>query len=438
MVVSVLNQFKFTTISQDKSWKVIYDWVIENVEPNESLVLDFANVRLANPCSKLNEHFTKLLMLNNVNLSITSSDRDYAEGTAKAIELKCILDGYKTERTSVSIIEAPRQITKEEKNIERSKQLYIGQFVREGDEFKFKYPNTTISGSTSIRAIARCVEELNAQSGVVKFVADFNGTDILGDGLEKLAWTIVDLDSKGIQFDADVDRKEYIDALKLYIHREKNKPKSTSAKITSLAKLKNGTVGLLVKYKSSRAVDDFGRMGGGKAAYSKIAIFRGIEDKSYIPKSCENIKVDSNSTVINEKGERIPQACLVVTFDVFNNYSFLTPEGILSENDGEMTINKKRITELPHEFIEIPIDSIGLYSEFLGSGFHFLKPIQSDMSSNKYVVVGMSEEGINIRRKCNLPERIEVVLDSWGIEYDKDGLNECKKAVIDKFGETEQ
>lgn len=437
--VSIRNVLGLTTISQDSSWKTVYEWILNNVDEKDGVELDFTNVQLQNPCSKLYEHFAKILELDYVDIYISGYNETAVRGIVNAINMKCIIDGYKTNRARAEVFKTKPEPTKEDKMIERSKNLYISQFVLDGHVWKFKYMNNNVTGSTSVNAIAKCIEEIHDRSKGCEFFVDFGDAGMFGDAVEKIAYHMVNFDKQGINLEVNINNPTYVERLKLFIYAESNEQKSVFDRLNIMLGIPENTAGLLIKYKSSRAVDEFGRIGKGEAVYSKVAIFRGMVDKSFIPVSSKDIDVDTkDSKVIDKMGRLISPDRFVAVFDIFNDSTFLTPDGILSNNDGNMVVNNKAIYELPCERVEASIEAVGIYNDFLGSTYQFVKPIQTSSEETRTVIVGMTEDGVNIKRRCNLPERMEVVFDSWGIEYNKEELNKCKKAVVEKFGETEQ
>jgi hypothetical protein len=168
--------------------------------------------------------------------------------------------------------------------------------------------------------------------------------------------------------------------------------------------VKQNTPGMLIKYKKSKALDEFGREGKGEVVSSRIAIFRTIYQDS--------------------SGHAIAK------IETFNSNYFYTKEHWMVEHDGEVP------SSLHSEVIEAEMTEIGLGDLFLGSKYHFILPIQQDESESQVVIESIDEDGRNIKKKCTIPERMKLVFDSWGIEYNEESLNksieETKKSLEDK------
>ena len=161
--------------------------------------------------------------------------------------------------------------------------------------------------------------------------------------------------------------------------------------------LKLNMPGMLIKYKKSKALDEFGREGKGEVVSSRIAIFRGLKQTSH--------------------GQTVAK------IEVFNNNYFYTIEHWMVEHDYEEP------TSLHNETLEIPLDELGICDLFLGSKYHFLLPIQQSESETQVVIKEVDDDGRNVKVRCTIPERMQIVFDSWNIKYDKQSLEESIEAT---------
>lgn len=415
---------KFTTISQNSSWEVVYNVVKENVHENEEVEIDMTGIQIHKPCSTSNTFFDKLLEMSNIHFALTSTDKEYLEQIQKSVEMKCILDKYKRNRVRVTAIEVPKKLSKEEMAIEKMAMTLLPMFNTDGDTVMFKYPYSNITGSTSINAISKDIFKIHGDTGKSKFLIDVSNVNIMANAIEAMAKNIVELDKAGIELSFDITNEEYISKLKLFIHSMVNAQKTITDRVQDICNIKVGTAGILIKYKHSNATDDFGRHGKGQAMYSKIAVFRGISEFHGSSRTSEKLEPTLVGGVLRDKnGIEVPLGALTVEFDVYSDSTFLTMEGWLSEFDGEMKLNGKDVNELPHERVRCNIDELGLFSEFLGSCYHFLRPVQRSEGESRVTIVGINDGGYNIKKKLTLPERIKAVFDSWGVEYNKEELN---------------
>ena len=153
--------------------------------------------------------------------------------------------------------------------------------------------------------------------------------------------------------------------------------------------------GMLIKYKKSKALDDFGREGKGEVVSSRIAIYRGLKQ--------------------SKTGQP------VAMIEVFNNNYFYTIEHWMVEHDYEEP------TSLHSETLEIGLDELGVCDMFLGSKYHFLLPVQQNESETQVVIKEVDENGKNVKVRCTIPERMKIVFDSWGVKYNEESLDEAIK-----------
>ena len=205
---------------------------------------------------------------------------------------------------------------------------------------------------------------------------------------------------------------------------------------------------MLIKYKASKAIDKFGRQGKGEIVSSRIAIYRGIVKKPNYraarmfsnnkEEKFLNLKFNENGLLVDEKGNLIETSKVGILIDSYNNDKFCTRTEWMAYNDGElMDENGNYIKELPCEHLIIDLNDIGLMDMFLGSSYHFIKPIQrSKEESTTLIIEYDSENEKYIKKVCTIPERIKEVCNDWGvsvnvIELEKD--IRASKLELDKL-----
>ena len=85
------------------------------------------------------------------------------------------------------------------------------------------------------------------------------------------------------------------------------------------------------------------------------------------------------------------------------------------ENDGQI------LESLDVENLLIPIDDVGILDKFMGSRFHFAEPLQYE-KEDSITLFDIGNDGKVVRVNATIPIRIKLVLDDWGIRYNKERL----------------
>lgn len=200
--------------------------------------------------------------------------------------------------------------------------------------------------------------------------------------------------NKGVTVTIHSDDEEVMNKVNIYQTLSSNKSMSVSDKLNIIkSKLSVGKVGMLIKYKDSKATDEFGRKGRGKPISCRVAIFGGLK------------LVDKTPTI---------------SIRTFNGNTFFTSTHWSLEHDNAILRNLDYTDEL------IPIDQFGMYNDFLGSRYHFIAPIQT-RKEDTITMYGLNEQGKVTHDKVTIPERIKLVLDDWEIKYDAESLDRCIK-----------
>lgn len=374
------------TISQDKGWKKVREALV-GLTDNDKVEIDFTGINVVDPwqCPE----FKKLLRDDNVIMKFTNCDE-----MVKRIRIMCIVDGLHDENIINVEIELPKVKTAEEIKIEKNGQALISEFEVNGDTAVFKVANkyTQMHSTTTINYIDYAIKKLVEDKGIKHVIIDANGVSILKNVIEAFANLIVNMGNEGVQIEIDISDPENINNLKLFIHQAMNETLSIKQRTKILiSSIQPNTAGMLLKYKKSKALDEFGRHGNGEVVSSRIAIFR-------------ELKADENGQD-------------VAVIDSYNNGYFYTKQHWMVEHDNE------ELDKLKVDTFEIPMDELGLGDKFLGSKFHFMAPIQQSESESRVVIVGIDDNDRNIKKKCTIPERMQIVFDDWGVEYDKEALN---------------
>ena len=389
MIVKKLKElYNVDTISQDKGWKKVAQALEELLSTTtEDIMIDFSSTNVVDPWQSA--EFKQILKNERVHMKFVNSD-----STVNKIKMMCVIDGINTDRVVNEVIEIPREKTAEEKKIETYGSQLIPLFRKNEDGvyvFNAKERYDQLQSTNTVGYVEFAINSIHKDTGANEFIVNLSGITVLSNVLGIFAKLIVNLDSEGIELKIDLDNEDSIRELGLYIHIETNNKFTDSERLKEFNKLRPHTPGILIRYKKSKAIDDFGRQGKGEVVSSRIAIFEGIKDDMAVIKT-------------------------------YNNNYFYTKQHWMVEHDNEEP------TSLHEETMEIPMSEIGLCDKFLGSKTHFILPVQQSVSESQKVIVDIDDDGRNVTKLCTIPERMREVFDSWGIKYDAESL---EKAIED-------
>lgn len=384
------------TISQDKGWKKVHD-AISDI--NEDIEIDFSGINVIEPWQC--DEFKELLKDAHVFMKFVNNKE-----VVNRIKMMCIIDGLDETRIHNVVVEVPRKKTPEEIKTEHYGNELIPYFdiVDKDDklvaviDLEKKY--SQIQSTNTLSYIDYAIKEIHNVQAVDNFVLKLGNLVVLPNVLQVIADMMVQYEIQGYHLFVDCDNKDMANNMGLFIYNATNEKYDVDQRQKIIEnKLKDNTPGMLIRYKRSKAKDDFGREGKGEVVSSRIAVYRGIgKDKLGHP---------------------------VVKVETFNNNYFYTKEQWMIEHDYEESSGLHSEEEL------IPLDEIGITNLFLGSRYHFILPIQQEASESKMVIERFDENGNNVKKMCTIPERMKVVFDSWGIEYNKESLDESIKQTKD-------
>lgn len=393
--INVKSIYKVDTISKTNSeaWKILR----KAAEEQEGDVLfDFRGIELAEPWA--NEEFKKFLAIDRVHMKLYSSEK-----TAKTIEIACLMGNMKTGRVTNEEIVSEKKVSKEEIAIQREAeelQKYIA--VVNGKHVLEIYKKYQQIGSVSTVAYIRAaIKKYCAEKEIREIEIDTASLFIQKNVMGLLADMQRELLAAGIT--VTVESKDEETRKKLNIHTSLN----LNVKLSPMEKytlfkqeFPPLSVGLLTKYKKSRAVDEFGRYGKGEPSSCRVAIFKGFKKGS--------------------KG-------ILCLFKTYNGNTLYTKEHWALQHDGE------ELRQMITEDIAIPIDMIGISNKFIGSTYHLNEPIQYDKEDSD-IILRVDEEGKLTRDNVTIPERIKTVFDSWDIKYNVEMLERAIKQTDIELG----
>lgn len=396
MIVKKLKElYCVDTISQDKGWKKVQEAV---GDLTEDLMIDFTNINVVEPwqCAE----FKVLLKNKHIHMKFVNDEQ-----LVKRIQMMCIIDGIDETRIINEVVFVPKEKTAEEKKIEKFGTELIPYFKVDDNgvaTFKVSDRYSQVQSTNTLNYVDFAIRKVHEDKSIDKFVLDITGLVVLSNVLQFIAELMVQYNTEGITLEVNTDDSDneemnrIREELRLYIHQAGNEILTVSkrAQITQQL-LKPNTPCMLMKYKKSKALDDFGREGNGEVISCRIAIFRKMK------------YVDENTTY--------------AIVETFNNNYFYTEAQWMLEHDYE------QLEDRHIEKLEIPLNELGICDTFLGSKYHLILPIQHDKSENQTVIKGVDADGKNIKVNCTIPERMQVVFDDWGIEYNKEELD---KAIV--------
>jgi len=387
----VRELYSVDTISQDKGWKKILTAIEEMLkDTDDDIQIDFTGVNVVEPW--ILSSFKQLIKIPNVNLLFTNNDE-----VVSRIKMMFILDGLDESRVTNIKVEVPVEKTADEQRVETYGRMLIDNFEIDNANnkavFKAKNKYSQMFNTNSIAYIRFAIGEINRTAGITYFLIDLDGVKALNNVLELFAQMILDYSKVGITLEMNVTNEEDYRSMGLFMHTLGAGAIDTMArakKVKEFADKFPNAPGILIKYKKSRALDEFGRQGKGEPVMSRISILRGV---------------------------RIGKDSAVVVFETYNNNTFYTKQHWLVQNDNEM------LTKLQSDIIEVPMAELGFLDEFIGTRYHFIEAVQRSESESTKVIVEINEAGSNVSMNCTIPERMAYVFDDWNIEYSKELLD---------------
>ena len=422
-------------ISQGTSWKILHNKLQESYS-KEDVMLDFLGIMVHEPWTI--KEFDEILKMNNIHFRFRGNNKEELDKFCNKIKIKCIMQGYKVDRIESIFTEPVRIKTKEELKIEATaKDLYkkftMNEELQRMEITLYKLFDQICSTHTA-DGLIEAVKQLSKDTGVKEFTLITNRMHIQSNILKLFAESIIHLDvDYGITLNFDISNEKIAKELGLYIYTMVNESYNEYTKLKAVIQLKENTPGLLLKYKGSKAIDEFGRQGKGEVISNRIAIYKGLYYKTNAKdyEKLENIEilpdggVKADIVTINSARKRVVTRRLVnidFIYILVNNYygnEFMTKTEIMNNHDGELVDdNGDDILELKHEKTYITLSEFGLMDKFLGSRYHFMKPVQRSKEENVNIIIGYNADGKCVRKECTIPERMKAVFLDWGVPFD--------------------
>lgn len=264
---------------------------------------------------------------------------------------------------------------------------------------------TSLSSKDTVTALFELVKS-KCDDNIKEVFLNFSGVIIASNMFSVIADNINDtfFIDKGIlvtEFDdVDKDKEERIKSHRIMKAGEILSDEDRLS-ILKASGIDVGTVVVLSIFKKTRGTNEFGQMNDGVPIISRLAILTGI-----------NKKYDSET---------------LLSFKSFKRETLKTREAYFIDSD-----MLTELEEMDTQVFEFKISDIGYSSKFTGKLAHFNLPIQFDDKGYIDSVVVNGESIISVR--FTLPNYAKHVFDSWGIEYNKELLDDCIKTTNNILG----
>lgn len=392
--------YSVDTISQNKSWEKVEEQLKQF--DGQELELDMTGVNVIDPWNC--DSFKNIIKNDNLYLKFTN-----AEDTANKIKMIYVLQGLDHRHVINEVIETEAEKTPEEIKIETFGKALMPYFKKDEQTgivtFVVADKFSQLHNTLTANYVKYVVGEMSREQGDAHFIIDLGKLSILDNVIEAFVEAITYYEKLGITIEVNTDIPDTQKQFKLFLYKSKAKNYTEAERLQEFKKLKPGTAGILIKYKKSRALDEFGRHGKGEVVSSRIARFLGITNSKRGP---------------------------MFSVETYNQNTFYTHLNWALEHDMEQP------TELKSDKLDIALEQIGFDNKFMGSSYHFLFPVQRDKSESINVIVDIDENGYNIKKLMTIPERMKEVFDDWEIEYDHESLDKFIEQTKEKLAQAEK
>lgn len=382
-IVSVKSIYNVDTISKGnaKAWNRLIDFMSTQTG---DIMFDFKGIEVAQPWAT--PEFKLFMQDERVHLKLWCS-----ENTVNSINIMCTLNGFSNNRAINEEIIPEKTLTKEEI-----------QVMKMADQLQQYFDSTEdvpvlniykrfdqVGVPITVNYIEAALKKYAAEHGCKKLKLEAKGITIQTSVIENVTNLIQKLADDGVELIINSNDSEVMNKVGMYQSLSSKQVYSDKDKIKLIkASLNPGKVGMLIKYKDSKATDEFGRSGKGKPVSCRVCIYYGMK------------KVKDT---------------ICVCFRTFNGNTFYTHTHWSLEHDNDI------IRELDYKDEVIPVSQFGMYNDFLGSKYHLITPVQAK-PEDSITMYGIDDAGKVTYTKMTIPERIKAVFDDWEINYDTETL----------------
>lgn len=387
--VLVRDIYTVDTISKgnSKAWLNLMKWMEDNLAEGEKVQFDFKGIEVIQPWAT--NEFRQFMQDERVHVKIWNNEQ-----TVNSINIMCRLNGFSSNRAVNVVVEVAKTMTKEEiAIIKMADELQQFFEINEDDPsmavLHIHRRFDQIGVPITVAYIEAAMKKFARENNITKIRLDAIGITIQSSVIKNVTSLISSMAEEKVMLEINSSDEEVMNKVAMYQSLEGSKIVSEKDKVRIIkASLHPGKVGMLVKYKVSKAVDEFGRSGKGKTISCRVALYNGLK------KDKEGIKLN---------------------FTTFNGKYFYTKVHWGLENDNEL------LEKLETEELSIPVEQFGMYNDFLGSRYHLITPVQN-REEDTITMYGIDDQGKVTYTKMTIPERIKAVFDDWGIKYDMESM----------------
>lgn len=388
---SIINVTQISSNNM-KIWPVITH-MINKYNKTEKVVIDTEGIDLEEPWKNIG--FRTMLARGHIHIIVYS-----AEETANRIkQLFMISTGTNNtvENTGTIILEEEEVIN--DRSNKRTVKLFEQSLYRINDLGVINIGNkfSSLSNSDIIDDLAFVVHSIIPPKGSAnEIILDFENVDVvLEEALKNLYKQLKELRARGIKVTIRNLGMDGIEKLELMESIDKGMAVELNddEKYSILQKeLQINTVGMLTTYEYTRKLDMCGRRGNGIANESVVGVFKGYER--------------------NRSNE------IYLKFDMYGESEFVSKVWKIYD----MGMESDEADRLNKVGTRIRIDKIGFDEFYYAPDYHFNYLLQSD--GKLYDYWQLDDNGNSIKVRLTLPELVKATFDEYGVQYNRDNLNE--------------
>jgi len=390
-VLNVKDVYPYDTLSasNDNGWKRVLAAVSEE---NEDVVLDFKDLLVTDPWN--NRFFLSVIRGKGKVIRLYDSEDTATgiKGFSLLNNVKISVENIKSESLKVrDSVEDSRLNAAYERKINILKKVCrvengVG-YIKVFEVFE------NLGNVETVESIGKVIPIMFEG---VKLVKVELGHATIQENMYKLLMNIVkEQKNRGVQVKIVSEDTKNKSNIQIYKDMKINIGRDEKYKILKDKLVPNMPV-MISTFRRSKSLDELGREGEGK----EIAINPAVIKK------------------IIETEDREGNTVYKLVVDLYKASNFVSKLSYAWDNDGGKHPGISKITQ------EINIMDLGFMNEFVGRRRHVYGPVHSDRSLGIEMYVGAENGSVN-KVKMAIPECMRIVFDDFGVEYDRDFLNEC-------------
>lgn len=386
--VLVKSIYPVDTISKGntKAWAKLISYMEGK---DTDTMFDFKGIEVVEPWGTA--EFKKFIQNPHVFMTLWNNEK-----AVNSINIMCKLNNIDTDKAfneSVPVVKA--QPTKEELKVAEQAAALQTYFINDNGVGVLQIYKRfdQIGVPKTVSYIEAALKKYAEDNGVSHLKLEAKNIVVQTNVIESVTELIQKLADVGVELDIDSNDTEVMNKVKMYHSLGKSNVNSDQEKIKQITKmLYPGKVGMLIRYKESKATDEFGRSGKGKPLSCRAAVILGMRKNS--------------------------EGVFEIHIRTYSGHTFYTREHWALEHDNAI------LSDLDSKREVITLDQFGMYNCFLGSRYHFIEPVQMN-PSDSMTMFGIDPDTGNVTRSVlTIPERIKAVFDDFDVKYDKVALSQ--------------